>query len=583
MSASLYAQSDNILVSVIQNRLIYHDLDQNRIKEFTLSNSNVNGSSIRSLEYNPDLCLFHAIVDFRSTPKLYNISIYGEVSFVANVTMAVGSPPWSCEGIAYNQTDQTAYVSLSFPTTDYFTETIAEINLTTGECSNTNTIVTNTPRPDDADFLEVYNDTLIIGDGEAGPAFTYVFGLDLANRTGSMSPTVFYQSNLNLGFQELAVINNDLYVEYNNDLYSADLTQRPLQFNYIMDLNYNGMNGRIKGLSNFNYDEIFDELLLPNDTTICSWDSIVVNMDQYPDFIWDNNTTGERVLRDEGIYYGYNWLGSCLFRSDTLQLTVIPCDSCKDLKSLIDTVKTISANSIVECRGDSVLLKLDGEDGWDILWSTGAIGDSIWVKDAGEYSATFVHGDCSFFSDTIFIDFVNCNYCDSVYSTIESQLIFSYSGQRCLQDPINISLPNNMDSVLWNDGSTSFNKLINSSGTYYALLFYDSCEFSTDTFNVQFIDCELCNVFFPNAFSPNDDGINEVFRAVLHENCDYSFEYFEVYNRWGERLLESTEPVWDGYFMDEKCQQDVYFFVAKGVNNYTSKISFYSGLIHLVR
>jgi gliding motility-associated-like protein len=55
-----------------------------------------------------------------------------------------------------------------------------------------------------------------------------------------------------------------------------------------------------------------------------------------------------------------------------------------------------------------------------------------------------------------------------------------------------------------------------------------------------------CAVFMPNAFSPNGDGLNDVFRAKVHD--DVSAFRMAVYGRWGQLVYESSEPSygWDG-------------------------------------
>ncbi|MEZ5040063.1 MAG: T9SS type B sorting domain-containing protein [Saprospiraceae bacterium] len=76
-------------------------------------------------------------------------------------------------------------------------------------------------------------------------------------------------------------------------------------------------------------------------------------------------------------------------------------------------------------------------------------------------------------------------------------------------------------------------------------------------------------IFFPTAFSPNGDGINEQLRLVFDPNFDPSIILelrIEIYNRWGERLktIKTVKDTWDGTFRGKKLPPDVYayyFFV----------------------
>lgn len=46
-------------------------------------------------------------------------------------------------------------------------------------------------------------------------------------------------------------------------------------------------------------------------------------------------------------------------------------------------------------------------------------------------------------------------------------------------------------------------------------------------------------IFIPNAFTPNNDGINDAFQVVISDVVDYELD---IFNRWGERVFHSTDP-----------------------------------------
>ena len=60
---------------------------------------------------------------------------------------------------------------------------------------------------------------------------------------------------------------------------------------------------------------------------------------------------------------------------------------------------------------------------------------------------------------------------------------------------------------------------------------------------------ETLPVYVPNAFSPNGDGLNDLF---LPSVGDVKPAAFEIYTRWGQRLaqLDPGNPVWDGRDME---------------------------------
>jgi gliding motility-associated-like protein len=66
-------------------------------------------------------------------------------------------------------------------------------------------------------------------------------------------------------------------------------------------------------------------------------------------------------------------------------------------------------------------------------------------------------------------------------------------------------------------------------------------------------------IYVPNAFSPNGDGMNDIFLPVV---SGYEMESFRmyVYNRWGEVVFETSlsDVGWDGTYKNFPAKQDVY-------------------------
>lgn len=73
------------------------------------------------------------------------------------------------------------------------------------------------------------------------------------------------------------------------------------------------------------------------------------------------------------------------------------------------------------------------------------------------------------------------------------------------------------------------------------------------------------NLQVPNAFSPNNDNVNDEFCLQGWDGCIEDFQIY-IYNRWGEKVYESKDPnfCWDGKQMD--AQVFVYYLKAKYSN-----------------
>ncbi len=84
-------------------------------------------------------------------------------------------------------------------------------------------------------------------------------------------------------------------------------------------------------------------------------------------------------------------------------------------------------------------------------------------------------------------------------------------------------------------------------------------------------DCR--SVFVPNAFSPNNDGINDTFYAVSESYTCWLDWSLVVYNRWGNVVWFTDDPdvQWYGQVVDGMASDGVYVWtlIAKGVDGNT--------------
>ncbi len=80
---------------------------------------------------------------------------------------------------------------------------------------------------------------------------------------------------------------------------------------------------------------------------------------------------------------------------------------------------------------------------------------------------------------------------------------------------------------------------------------------------VVFPPCSPDSLFIPNAFTPNDDGANDVFRVVAHEGAEL-VTGLEIYDRWGEKVYENQgNAYWDGTIDGKPAPSDVYVYIVK--------------------
>jgi gliding motility-associated-like protein len=88
-------------------------------------------------------------------------------------------------------------------------------------------------------------------------------------------------------------------------------------------------------------------------------------------------------------------------------------------------------------------------------------------------------------------------------------------------------------------------------------------------------------IYVPNSFTPNNDGLNDTFTAKGLFIDEYSME---IYSRWGELLFHTTdlEAGWDGIYRGSLSPEDTYVFKIEASDpNGRSMIK--SGTVHLLR
>lgn len=80
-------------------------------------------------------------------------------------------------------------------------------------------------------------------------------------------------------------------------------------------------------------------------------------------------------------------------------------------------------------------------------------------------------------------------------------------------------------------------------------------------------------ILLPTAFSPNGDGVNDVFHILRHLNI-YSLKEFAVYNRWGERVFATANinEGWDGTYKGKEQEISTYVWQVVAVSKDSEEV-----------
>ncbi len=89
--------------------------------------------------------------------------------------------------------------------------------------------------------------------------------------------------------------------------------------------------------------------------------------------------------------------------------------------------------------------------------------------------------------------------------------------------------------------------------------------------------------YLPNAFSPNDDGLNDLFYPSFSAS-DFIRYTFQIFDRWGNQVFSTSDPAasWDGRFRGKDCPPGVYtyFLVLKSETCIDAQ---YRGTVSLIK
>ena len=111
--------------------------------------------------------------------------------------------------------------------------------------------------------------------------------------------------------------------------------------------------------------------------------------------------------------------------------------------------------------------------------------------------------------------------------------------------------PNSAKTVVHPDSTTTY--------FVYATDQFGCSNIDSVTIYVKDFKCEAPYVYIPNAFSPNDDKINDV---LFVESKVIDKLYFAVYTRWGEKIFETNDITkgWDGTYKGAKLDPAVFVY-----------------------
>jgi gliding motility-associated-like protein len=270
-------------------------------------------------------------------------------------------------------------------------------------------------------------------------------------------------------------------------------------------------------------------LHLGRDTSFCDSDSITLQAHNgYLNYRWNTgNETSTIFGKQAGLYWVKAQDTNHCFTADTLIVIQVYQKPNVDLGRDFDL-----------CAG--VNKQLDAGPFSSFLWQDSSTNRFILATSPGTYWV-------------VVKDHNNCVAADSV--TIKNirdapSHFLKHTDSICPNEHLNIAATRPFDSYQWSDGSTQPSITANQPGRYILTVKDEFGCIGADSMHIIHKEC-LTSVFIPTAFTPNADGLNDLFKATVNGKA-ISFE-LKIYNRWGVLVFSTSDPAkgWDGFYKGE--------------------------------
>ncbi|MFN4006427.1 MAG: gliding motility-associated C-terminal domain-containing protein [Chitinophagaceae bacterium] len=301
---------------------------------------------------------------------------------------------------------------------------------------------------------------------------------------------------------------------------------------------------------------------LGNDTLFCKTSPNVLRPQlQGPlvQFLWNTGATTQNLpITDSGTY----WVQA---------RTVTGCKVYDTIRVGLNPVNFYQMpNDTAICDGYVHTIRVNlPAPGTTITWYDGSTGVTHTAASQGYYRSV--------------ANFIGCFNADSTLISIKPLPIISLGRDTTLCNGFEVtkrvSYPG--ASYQWNTGAVDSFYTINKQALYWVEAELNRCTFR-DSIQVNFVDCS-CDFKIPNAFSPNGDGINDIFKPDL--KCFPKQYRFSIFNRYGQQVFETrdSQSGWNGTQGGKNVAVATYYYIVEYYNEALRKTEKYSGSVTLLR
>ncbi len=257
---------------------------------------------------------------------------------------------------------------------------------------------------------------------------------------------------------------------------------------------------------------------------------------------------------------------------DNITYTLTATDTLGCIASDTVSVKVLNPFQIVANPNEMICynsqVQLNATGGYNYLWSPMTGLDNAYIANpiaSPSYTTTYTvystDGICFSASDTVI---VTVNQLPLIYAGADAAILFGQSyqlyGYSSSGGSVQWSPP---DFLSCTDCPDPMVVHINIPMTY-KLTVTDSLGCKAEDYVSIHLACSDDMVYVPDAFTPNADGKNDIFRVRTYALSHITA--FRVFNRWGEMVFETYDVSqgWDGTWQGQLCTPAVYVWYIEG-------------------
>ncbi len=255
------------------------------------------------------------------------------------------------------------------------------------------------------------------------------------------------------------------------------------------------------------------------DTVSCDASNIRIDLPDISPAVyqWSNGGTGTaQFFADTGTYWVTAVDGQCSY-TDTFK---------------IYHMQPLSVPDYSICDGVVPTIFLPDISPGVYQWSDGSTGNSFTPPASGSYWVRAVLFQCTE---------VDSFQVDIVSSSVD--VLPDYE-EYCFGEVVSYTVPEMGYAIEWSNGQFGTEAYPTEPG-FLAVTYKTLCGDFSDSVYIDFIPCREQAFFEPNSFTPNGDGLNDIYKV-----SGFLGSYFEmhIYDRWGRELFMTRDPDqgWDG-------------------------------------